>query len=90
LIPEWIGKIVLIQVGISAFEHGEDYTRMKNEVGEMVNRINEMWPGTLQFQECPEWSMRLQQRMALMRAADCLLVTPIRDGLNLMPLVSDD
>jgi trehalose 6-phosphate synthase/phosphatase len=87
--PEWVGKIVLIQVGISAFERGEDYRRTKSEVEEMVNRINEKWPGTVQFQECPESSMRLQQRMALMRAADCLLVTPIRDGLNLMPLVSN-
>jgi trehalose-6-phosphate synthase len=88
--PEWVGKIVLIQVGISAPERGDDYTKTKNEVSEMVNRINEMWPGTVQFQECSESSMRLQQRMALMRAADVVLVTPIRDGLNLIPLVSSN
>ena len=82
-----MGKIVLIQIGISAFERGRDYEQTKNEVAEMVNRINEMWPGTVQFQECTESNMRLQQRMALMRAADVVLVTPIRDGLNLIPLV---
>ena len=85
--PEWIGKIVLIQIGISAFERGDDYTRTKNEVAELVNRINETWPGTVLFEECQESSMRLQQRMPLMRAADVVLVTPIRDGLNLIPLV---
>jgi trehalose 6-phosphate synthase/phosphatase len=84
--PEWIGKIVLIQVGISAFERGEDYTKTRNEVMEMVTRINDLWPGTVQFQESVESKMRLQQRMALMRAADVVLATPIRDGLNLIPL----
>jgi trehalose 6-phosphate synthase/phosphatase len=55
--PEWVGKVVLIQVGISAFERGDNYTKTKNEVAKMVNRINEMWPGTVQFQECSESSM---------------------------------
>jgi len=84
--PEWVGKIVLIQVGISAFERGEDFMRTKTEVVKLVNRINGIWPGSIHFQECAESEMRLQQRMALMRAADIVLVTPIRDGLNLVPL----
>ena len=53
----------------------------------MVKKINEAFPGTIQFQECAESEMRLQQRMALLRAADVVIVTPIRDGLNLIPLV---
>ena len=85
--PEWVGKIVLIQIGISAHERGDDYLRTRNEVTELVTRINERWPGTIQFQECSESSMKLQQRLALMRAADVAMVTPIRDGLNLTPLV---
>jgi len=84
--PEWVGKIVLIQVGISAFERGDDYAKTKREVVETVNRLNQTWPGTVHFQECAESEMRLQQRMALLRAADVALVTPIRDGLNLIPL----
>jgi trehalose 6-phosphate synthase/phosphatase len=84
--PEWVGKIVLIQVGISAFERGDDYTKTKLEVLETVDRLNKSWPGTVHFQECAESEMRLQQRMALLRAADVALVTPIRDGLNLIPL----
>jgi trehalose 6-phosphate synthase/phosphatase len=86
--PEWVGKVVLIQVGISAFERGDDYLKTKKEVLAMVTKLNQTWPGVVQFQECRESEMRLQQRMALMRAADVVLVTPIRDGLNLIPLVS--
>ena len=86
--PEWVGKIVLVQVGISAFERGEDYVRTRTEVLALVNRVNQKWPGTVQFQECSESEMRLQQRMALLRAADVIMVTPLRDGLNLLPLVS--
>jgi len=84
--PEWVGKIVLVQVGISAFERGDDYLRTKSEVLAMVANINKTWPGTVQFQECTESKMRLPQRMALMRAADVIMVSPIRDGLNLIPL----
>jgi trehalose 6-phosphate synthase/phosphatase len=84
--PEWVGKIVLIQVGVSAFERGDDYFRTKKEVSKIVEKINAQWPGTVQFQECAESEMRLQQRMALLRASDTMIVTAIRDGLNLLPL----
>jgi len=83
--PEWVGKIVLIQVGITAFERGDDYVRTRNEVNKLVQKINGTWPGTVQFRECKESEMRLQQRMALLRAADVVVVTSIRDGLNLLP-----
>jgi len=84
--PEWIGKIVLIQVGIFAFERGDDYRRTFHEVTQLVETINKKWPGTVQFQACPESEMRLQQRMAILRASDLVVVTSIRDGLNLLPL----
>lgn len=86
--PEWADKIVLVQVGISAFERGDDYIKTRNEVSEMVIHMNKKYPGVVQFEECDETKMRLQARMALLRAADVVLVTPIRDGLNLTPLVS--
>ena len=80
---------MLVQVGISAFERGEDYVRTRTEVLAMVDKLNQTWAGTVQFQECSESEMRLPQRMALLRAADVVIVTPLRDGLNLLPLVSD-
>lgn len=84
--PDWVGKIELVQIGISAFERGEDYVKTLNEVNSLVQNINNQWPGTVQFQECQESEMRLQQRMALLRAADVVVVSSIRDGLNLLPL----
>eukprot|EP00957_Ditylum_brightwellii_P141404 10773889-Ditylum_brightwellii.AAC.1 len=59
--PKFVGKIVLIQVGISAFEHGDDCTKTKAEVLQTVANINPKWPGTVQFKECQEKEMRLQQ-----------------------------
>ena len=79
---------MLIQVGISAFERGDDYTTTRNEVLAMVTNINDRWPNTVHFMECVESEMRLQERMALLKAADVVMVTTIRDGLNLIPLVS--
>jgi len=84
--PEWVGKVVLLQVGVSAFERGGDYAKTKAEVTSLVERINSTWPGTIQFQECSENEMRLQQRMALLRAGDVCLITSVRDGLNRVPL----
>ena len=84
--PEWVGKVVLLQIGISAFERGDDYTKTKAEVQELADKINSLWPGTVQFQECSESEMRLQQRMALLRASDVCLITSVRDGLNRIPL----
>ena len=84
--PDWVGKVVLVQVGISAFERGDDYSRTKQEVLKLVQKINSTWPDTVQFQECSESEMRLQQRTAILRAADVVVVTSIRDGLNLLPL----
>ncbi len=84
--PEWVGKVVLLQVGVSAFERGGDYAKTKAEVTSLVERINTTWPGTIQFQECSENEMRLQQRMALLRAGDVCLITSVRDGLNRVPL----
>jgi trehalose 6-phosphate synthase/phosphatase len=84
--PQFVGKITLIQVGIQAFERGDDFLRTQSEISALVGSINAQWPGTVHFQILHETEMRLQQRMALLRAADVVVVTSIRDGLNLLPL----
>ena len=84
--PEYVGKLVLVQIGISAFERGEDYKTTKAEVLASVERVNSKYPGTIHFQECTESEMRLNQRLALLRASDILIITSVRDGLNRVPL----
>ena len=83
--PAWIGKVVLVQVGIAALERADDYRQTRNEVRRLTAKINAQWPGTVQFyEETNDYS--LQQRMAVLRAADTVVITAIRDGLNLLPL----
>jgi len=84
--PEYIGRVVLIQVGISAFERGDDYLSTRAEVIRLTKKINSAWPGTIQYRECQESEMRLAQRMSLLRAADIAVVTSLRDGLARLPL----
>jgi trehalose 6-phosphate synthase/phosphatase len=46
--PEWIGKVVLIQVGIQAFERGDDYTWTENEV-RLWYKNKQHLAGTIEF-----------------------------------------
>jgi len=84
--PEWVGKIVLIQVGIRALERHDDSKQTEEEVNMLTQKINSQWPGTVQLSVVNDNEVPLQQRMALLRAADVVVVTSIRDGLNLLPL----
>ena len=53
--PQYAGKVVLIQVGISAFERGDDYFKTKHEVLGLAANINKLWPGTVHFCTLSEW-----------------------------------
>jgi trehalose-6-phosphate synthase len=39
--PEWIGKVVLIQLAIPSREGVEEYQKLKDLVNKMVEKINE-------------------------------------------------
>jgi trehalose 6-phosphate synthase len=39
--PEWVGKVVLVQLAIPSREGVEEYQKLKDFVGEMVQTINE-------------------------------------------------
>ena len=56
----------------------------RDEVKRLVSEINEKFPESVQFREEARFS--LDERLALWRAADVLLITAYRDGLNLLPL----
>ena len=51
-----------------------------------MEKVNTKYPGTVQFQESSEADMRLGQRIALLRAADIVIITSLRDGLNRLPM----
>lgn len=83
--PEWHGKVVLIQVAVPSRERVPLYTKLRREVDELIGEINGEW-------STPNWSPITYLRRnlpqadlaALYAAADVALVTPLRDGLNLV------
>jgi trehalose 6-phosphate synthase/phosphatase len=83
--PEWRGKVVLIQVAVPSRERVPNYTRLRREVDELIGEINGDW-------STPNWSPITYLRRnlpqadlaALYACADVALVTPLRDGLNLV------
>jgi trehalose 6-phosphate synthase/phosphatase len=83
--PEWRERVRLIQVAVPTREHVDAYRRFRREVSSLVGQIN----GEL---ATPTWtpiqyihrSIPSDVLLALYRAADVMLVTPLRDGMNLV------
>ncbi|AKT42123.1 bifunctional alpha,alpha-trehalose-phosphate synthase (UDP-forming)/trehalose-phosphatase [Chondromyces crocatus] len=83
--PELHGKVRLVQVAVPSRTEVDAYVTLKTQVDELVGKINGEY-GTIDwtpihylYRSIPE-----SQLIALYRAADVMLVTPVRDGLNLV------
>lgn len=83
--PEWRGQVVLVLVVVPSRVGVEEYQRTKRQVDELVGRINGAYgsidwaPIRYQFTFLP-----FKELVALYAASDVALVTPIRDGMNLI------
>ncbi len=83
--PEWAGKLSLMQIVTPSRDGVEAYRQKKREIDEMVGRVNGrhsdgIWnPIHYQYR-----SFSPAELIAYYRAADVALVTPFRDGLNLV------
>jgi trehalose 6-phosphate synthase/phosphatase len=83
--PEWRERVRLVQVAVPSRAGVAAYKRIRNQVEGLVGRINGTF-GT------PRWTpIHYVYRgiddtllLALYRAADVMLVTPLRDGMNLV------
>jgi trehalose 6-phosphate synthase/phosphatase len=83
--PEWHEKVVLISLTVPSRTGVPEYQELKRQVDELVGRIN----GTYSQ---PDWSpvvylyrsFPFDRLVALYRYADVALVTPLRDGMNLV------
>jgi trehalose 6-phosphate synthase/phosphatase len=83
--PEWHEKVVLISLTVPSRTGVPEYQDLKRQVDELVGRIN----GTYGQ---PDWSpivylyrsLPFERLVALYRYADIALVTPLRDGMNLV------
>lgn len=83
--PEYLGKIQLLMVAVPSRTSVESYKQLRDVIEQTVSRINGMYgtvdwsPISYQFQNRP-----FDEVVALYSMADVMLVTPIRDGMNLV------
>jgi trehalose 6-phosphate synthase/phosphatase len=83
--PELCGRVRLVQLAVPSREGVKAYQRIRRDVERLVGRINGAF-GT------PQWapihylyrSVSDAELLALYRAAAVMLVTPLRDGMNLV------
>lgn len=83
--PEWRERVLLSLVTVPSREVVQSYADLKREVDELVGRINGRYAR-------PHWapiryyyrSLDFDELIAAYRACDVMLVTPLRDGMNLV------
>lgn len=83
--PEWIGRVSLLQVAVPSREGVPEFERLKDLVHQAVGELNSRLGS-------PTWqpivnlgkTLPLQELVGLYLAADVCLVTPLRDGMNLV------
>lgn len=83
--PTRVERVMMIQVAVPSRAEVRDYVELKDEVDRIAGSINAEFgrPG-LQPLHYMYQSVSPQRLRALYRAADIALVTPLRDGLNLV------
>lgn len=83
--PEWIGRVVFLQVATTSSSFSEEYDIFRNEILEMVGRINGRFAT---IEDMPihyrELSVTLEELCALYAGADVAIITSLRDGMNLV------
>jgi trehalose 6-phosphate synthase/phosphatase len=83
--PEWVGRVVFILSVVPSREEVEQYQRMKKEIDETVGKINgdfgnAHWtPVVYQYR-----FLTFPALAALYRVSHIALITPLRDGMNLV------
>jgi len=83
--PSLRGKIRLVQVVVPSRDRVESYKQLRRNLDEIIGRINGAY-GTVDSVPIHYLYRSISQRelVALYQAADVMLVTPLRDGMNLV------
>lgn len=83
--PEWIGKVVLVQVAVPSRGDVEEYQSLRATVNELVGRINGKF-GTVEFVPIHYMhkSIPFDELISLYHVSDVCLVSSTRDGMNLV------
>lgn len=83
--PKWRGKVRLVMVAVPSRTEVKTYQQLRDTIEQTVSRINgefgtvDWIPISYQFQNRP-----FEEVVALYATADVALVTPVRDGMNLV------
>jgi len=83
--PQWHNKVTLLLIVVPSRIGVESYQRMKNKIDELVGKINGKFgnikwtPIQYQFKY-----LHFENLVALYTASDIALITPLRDGMNLV------
>ncbi|MET0343659.1 MAG: bifunctional alpha,alpha-trehalose-phosphate synthase (UDP-forming)/trehalose-phosphatase [Polyangiales bacterium] len=83
--PQLKGKVHLVQIAVPTREKIDSYAELRSQVNELVGRINAQHgsPTSSPIQSLYR-SISSDELLALYRAADVMMVTPLRDGMNLV------
>jgi trehalose 6-phosphate synthase/phosphatase len=83
--PEYRGKVSLVMLAVPSRGNVLHYQRLKSEVEELVGNINGLY-GNINY--TPVWyfyrSMPFDNLVELYSLSDVALITPVRDGMNLV------
>jgi trehalose 6-phosphate synthase/phosphatase len=83
--PQYRGAVTLIMVAVPTRTGVEDYRELRNRLEQLVGRVNGEY-GTMGY--IPVWylyrSLPFKELTALYNVSDVALVTPLRDGMNLI------
>ncbi|EMS67437.1 putative alpha,alpha-trehalose-phosphate synthase [UDP-forming] 7 [Triticum urartu] len=84
--PKWQGRAVLVQIANPRGGSGKDVQGLKAEIEESCTRINEQF-GRSGYSpvELVNRTLSSVERMAYYTVAECVVVTAVRDGMNLTP-----
>ena len=83
--PEWRGRVVLVLVTVPSRENVASYQALKGEIDELVGLVNGEF-ATLAWTPIDYYyrSLPFESLVSLYAASDVMLVTPLRDGMNLV------
>lgn len=83
--PEWVGKVVLVQVAVPSRGDVEEYQSLRANVNELVGRINGRF-GTVEFTPIHylHKSIPFEELISLYYMSEVCLISSTRDGMNLV------
>jgi trehalose 6-phosphate synthase/phosphatase len=83
--PEWQSRVSLVMVVVPSRDQVAQYADLKVEIDELVGRLNAQY-GTISWNPILYFyrSFPFEELVGLYRLADVALVTPVRDGMNLV------